>query len=259
MMDSELEIIIHQTAFEFLSYNEKDNALHILQNSSLRLVESSDVLFDGDRTLIGWHLYIQVPMDEIELVDECIKEDISKAYNNALGADCFLRDIQIEIKKIKNPHDYTFYEIENYFQIGSKYDYDIVLSFAGEDRNYVEKVANYLLYKKIKVFYDNFETVENWGKDLYTHFDEIYRKKAKYCVMFISKYYADKLWTNHERRSAQARSFEEKEEYILPVRFDETEIPGVIPTIGYINANNTSEEELAEMIITKLFISIDIS
>ena len=45
----------------------------------------------------------------------------------------------------------------------------------------------------------------------------------------------------------------------MPVRFDETEIPGVIPTIGYINANNTSEEELAEMIITKLFISIDIS
>jgi hypothetical protein len=253
-LDIELEIIIHQTAFEFLSYNEKDNTLDILQNSSLKLVESSDVHFDGDRTLMGWHLYVKVPMDEIELVDELIKEDIFKAYNNALGADCFLRGVQIEIKKVKNPIDYTFYEIENYFQIGSKYDYDVVLSFAGEDRNYVEKVANYLLYKKIKVFYDNFETVENWSKDLYTHFDEIYRKKAKYCVMFISKNYADKLWTNHERRSAQTRSFEEKEEYILPVRFDETEIPGITPTIGYINGNKISGEKLAELIVKKLLL-----
>ena len=77
-MDSKLEIIIHQTAFEFLSYNEKDNALDILQNCSLKLVESSDVFFDGDRTLTGWHLYVKVPMDEIEIFDELIKEDISK-------------------------------------------------------------------------------------------------------------------------------------------------------------------------------------
>ena len=53
MMDSELEIIIHQTAFEFLSYNEKDNALHILQNSSLRSVSYTHLVTHGTR----WNNY----------------------------------------------------------------------------------------------------------------------------------------------------------------------------------------------------------
>jgi hypothetical protein len=254
-LDTKQEIIIHQTAFEFLSYNEKDDALDILQNSSLKLVESSDTFMDGDIMLRGWYLYIEVPMDEFELLDETIKKDISKAYDGALGADCYLRDIKFEIKKVEDALDYTFSEVNGYFHIQAKYNYDVVLSFAGEDRHYVEKVANLLLYQKIRVYYDDFKKVDNWGKDLFTHFDDIYRNKAKYCVMFISKHYANKLWTNHERKSAQARAFLEKEEYILPVRFDATEIPGVTPTIGYINANNISEEELVDMITTKLFLN----
>jgi hypothetical protein len=104
----------------------------------------------------------------------------------------------------------------------------------------------------IKVFYDEFEEHNLWGKDLYEYLDEIYRKKSKYCVIFISAEYAKKLWTTHERKSAQARAFEERVEYILPVRFDDTEIPGIKPTISYIDARETTTEELAKIIIQKL-------
>src|SRR5439155_24562734 len=31
------------------------------------------------------------------------------------------------------------------------------------------------------------------------------------------------------------RAFMEKREYILPARFDDTQIPGVLPTVGYID------------------------
>ena len=248
----EWEKSIHQTAFEYLKYKGEFDAIHILEKSSLNLSESYDKWLDGDRTLTGWHLYIKVPMNLKEQLNEIISEEIKESYDESLGSDDYLRDIHVEIKKITEADDYSFYPNGEYLEIGPKYDYDVVLSFAGEDRKYIEKVANQLLYKSVKVFYDNFETVDNWGKDLYTHFDEIYRKKAKYCVIFISKNYANKVWTNHERRSAQARFFKEQEEYILPVRFDETEIPGIIPTIGYINGNKVSEEELAEMIVKKI-------
>ena len=70
--------------------------------------------------------------------------------------------------------------------------------------------------------------------------------------MFISKNYAGKLWTTHERESAQARAFLEHREYILPARFDETEIPGILPTIGYVNLRKISPQELAEMIKQKV-------
>ncbi len=48
--------------------------------------------------------------------------------------------------------------------------------------------------------------------------------------MFLSRNYAAKLWTNHEREAAQARAFRENEEYILPIRLDDTEIPGILQT-----------------------------
>ena len=132
------------------------------------------------------------------------------------------------------------------------YEYDVVLSFAGEERGYVEKVAEYLKEKGIKFFYDEYEEVDLWGKDLYTHLDDIYRKKAKYCVMFLSKNYATKVWPNHERKSTQARALEEKKEYILPARFDDTEIPGIRPTTAYIDLRKKPPEEFGKLIIGKI-------
>ena len=132
------------------------------------------------------------------------------------------------------------------------YEYDVALSFAGENRNYVEEVANYLKFLGIKVFYDVFEEANLWGKNLYEYLSEVYRDKAKYTVIFISKFYDKKLWTNHERASMQARAFEESKEYILPARFDDTQIPGMLQTIGYINLNTKSPKQFADLIGYKI-------
>lgn len=70
--------------------------------------------------------------------------------------------------------------------------------------------------------------------------------------MFISQDYANKLWTNHERHAAQARAFHEASEYILPARFDDTEIPGVLPTVGYISLVDRSPEAFVSLIVAKL-------
>lgn len=134
----------------------------------------------------------------------------------------------------------------------NNFEYDVALSFAGEDRAYVEKVAKYLKEKGIKVFYDDYEKTKLWGKDLYVYLDEVYHKKAKYCIMFISCHSSEKLWTNHERKSAQARAFKEKGEYILPARFDDTEIPGILPTVGYIDLRSLETEGFGKLIIEKL-------
>jgi len=133
-----------------------------------------------------------------------------------------------------------------------KYEYDVCLSFAGEQRRYVDAVAEGLRGRSIKVFYDAYERSTLWGKDLYEHLDYIYQHAAQYCVVFASVDYARKLWTRHERRSAQARAFRENKEYILPARFDDTEIPGVPSTIGYIDLRATSPAELVDHIVQKL-------
>lgn len=131
-------------------------------------------------------------------------------------------------------------------------NFDVALSFAGEDRFYVEQVASVLRDMGFRVFYDKYEAVTLWGKDLYSHLHEIYFERARYVVVFISKHYKKKLWTNHERKSAQARAFSEKREYILPARFDNTQIPGILPTIRYINLNKYNPKDFAELIKQKI-------
>lgn len=92
-----------------------------------------------------------------------------------------------------------------------------------------------------------------WGKDLYTYLSDVYQNHAIYTVMFISEAYKKKLWTNHERMSAQARAFSESKEYILPAFFNEAvEVPGVLKTTGRISLVSLTPEELAEKITKKL-------
>lgn len=132
------------------------------------------------------------------------------------------------------------------------YKYDVCLSFAGEDRGYVNDVAEELKKREVRVFYDKYEEVELWGKDLYEHLNDIYKNRAKFCVMFVSRHYASKLWTTHERQSAQERAFKDNSEYILPARFDETPIPGLRETVAYIDLRGRAPDGFAKLVCMKL-------
>ena len=48
------------------------------------------------------------------------------------------------------------------------------------------------------------------------------------------------------------RAFEENEEYILPVRLDDTEIPGILPTIGYLDLRSMSIDKIYQALVEKL-------
>jgi len=132
------------------------------------------------------------------------------------------------------------------------FEYDVSLSFAGENRAYVRRVAAALRRRGIRVFFDEYEEAALWGKDLYSHLTDIYGRAARFCVLFASKAYARKVWTNHERASAQERAISEHTEYILPARFDDTAIPGLRSTVHYIDLRRTTAPALAELIKSKI-------
>lgn len=132
------------------------------------------------------------------------------------------------------------------------FDYDIALSYAGEDRAYVQQIAARLQQRDIRIFYDEYAAAELWGNDLYVLLDEVYRKRARFAVAFISRHYASKPWTQHERQSAQARALTNVGPYLLPVRLDDSELPGLRPTVGYVDARHISVEQLVWLIEQKL-------
>ena len=133
-----------------------------------------------------------------------------------------------------------------------QFKYDVCLSFASEQRDYVSKVKDELNKAGLSHFFDEDEQVEMWGKNLNEALDEIYRKTSRFCVMFISTAYAKKMWTIHERRSAQARALIDRSVYLLPARFDDTEIDGLPPIVLYIDLRHHTSERFAQLIIEKV-------
>jgi hypothetical protein len=145
--------------------------------------------------------------------------------------------VQTDKKKVKVPREII---------------YDVAISYANEQFEYAKKIADILQAKGITVFFDKFYEEKMWGRDLSGYLMDIYYKQSLYCIMLISKDYATKAWPTHERRSAIARNIEDMGEYILPVRFDDSEILGLPPTIKYLDARKTTPEEVAALFIKKL-------
>lgn len=131
-------------------------------------------------------------------------------------------------------------------------EFDVALSFAGEDRDFVRDVSAILREQGVIAFYDEDFEVEMWGEDLYTYLDKVYRERARHVVMFISRHYVAKAWPNHERQSAQARALSEPKPYVLPIRLDDSEVPGLRPTVRYLDARRLGLERVADAILQKV-------
>lgn len=132
------------------------------------------------------------------------------------------------------------------------YTYDVVLSFAGEDRAKAEELAALLSGSGVRVFYDDYKKSELWGKDLFQDFQGVYRDSSRFCVVFISAAYVRKPWTRHELAQIQARILREGAGYLLPLRVDDTELPGLNPTVGYLDLRRTTIVEVHQLLLRKL-------
>jgi hypothetical protein len=131
-------------------------------------------------------------------------------------------------------------------------DFDVAISFAGTERKYAEDLATRLRDSGFIVFYDNFYPEDLWGKDLVVTFNEIYKKRSRYCVMFVSKQYNEWEWTIYERRGAQERMLQEKgNEYILPIKVNGVDLPGLPSTVGYLSID-LGIEKITEILVKKL-------
>ena len=60
------------------------------------------------------------------------------------------------------------------------------------------------------------------GKKLTHFFQDVYGPKARFVIVLISKYYPIKDWTDFEFSIARGEAKKRKEEFILPVRLDDT-------------------------------------
>ncbi len=132
-------------------------------------------------------------------------------------------------------------------------EFDVALSFAEEDREYVQKVAEYLRSEDISIFYDQFERIKLWAKDLITELPSIYSlERSRTVVVFASENYKKKIWTIVEFKSAILSSLKTDKEFLLPARFENVSLPGLSDSIVWIDLRKISPEQFGSMIIEKL-------
>jgi len=128
----------------------------------------------------------------------------------------------------------------------------VAVSFAGEDRSLVESVLSRVKGQRdLKIFYDDDFKVESWGKDQVEYFTDVYTKQARFAIMFISDNYAKKMWTRLERRSILSRAINDHSEYVLPVRLDDTQLEGLLHTVGFLDQRREGVDGIASAIIQK--------
>lgn len=124
------------------------------------------------------------------------------------------------------------------------YRYDVALSFAGPDRPHALALASRLQRAGFRVFFDRFE--EMWGQDLSERLHAIYGQHCRRAVVFVSRAYAELPWTNFERRVLVSRALNEEPGFLLPIRVDDTELPGLPGVVAYKDLRTEGADAIAD-------------
>ena len=130
--------------------------------------------------------------------------------------------------------------------------WDVALSFAGAQRDYIDQVAQALKARGIRCFHDADEKVRLWGTHLAEELPRIYARESAVVVVFLSADYAGRDWTRLERRAAFSRAVAEAGVYVLPARFDDSELPGLLPDVVTIDLRCYTPAQFADLIVEKL-------
>jgi TIR domain len=132
------------------------------------------------------------------------------------------------------------------------YDFDVAVSFAGEDRELAEDVVGRLRAAGLTVFCDTDWTPAMWGGEPLEDLDQVYCSRARSVIIFVSYPYSKKMWAQCQRRSALARALEQAPSRVLLARLDSTRLKGLRPAAGYLDARRIGLGGVAQAAIANL-------
>jgi hypothetical protein len=111
------------------------------------------------------------------------------------------------------------------FRDGSKeYEYEIALSFAGENRELAKHLAEQLEILDARVFYDEYFEANFLGKAWSSEFKRIFSDASRLVVCLLDKCHLNKIWPTFEREYFTPRVVEES---VIPIYLDDTTFVGI--------------------------------
>lgn len=136
--------------------------------------------------------------------------------------------------------------------------YDIAVSFAGEQRQYVAAVVAAAKVHGLSVFYDQDKGNEWWGTSFIRQQRTVYGSQTRFFVPFISKEYLSKSIPMDEFSAAMMTAVRQGDGYILPVLMGDVQVPPELlhPHIHYLRSDDFSPEELAEQLVQRVGVAM---
>lgn len=132
--------------------------------------------------------------------------------------------------------------------------FQVALSYPGEHRGFVSRVAERLSERlgRERVLYDKYHEAEFARISLDTHLQRLYHDESELIVVFLSANYERKEWCGLEWRAIRDVIKQHRESAVVPVRFDNTEIPGLFSTDGALPVDDRAPETIADLILQRL-------
>ena len=135
------------------------------------------------------------------------------------------------------------------------YFFDFAISFSGIDRIIAEELKQNLVARGVKVFYDASYLSHLLGKQLDKEFSLTFGSMTRFFVPIVSASYVESEWAQYEWSIAKRESKKRDEEFILPLRVDNSPLVGLPDTIRYIDLNRISLDKAVDCLVSKLLIS----
>lgn len=132
--------------------------------------------------------------------------------------------------------------------------FKVALSFSGDKRDYVSKVANDLK-KRLppgSVFYDRDFTAQLARPNLDTLLQRVYLDNSELVVVFLGSEYEKKEWCGLEWRAVREIIKQKSDHSIMLMRFDNTPIPGSFSIDGYVDLTLYNPVEAARFIMERV-------
>ncbi|MSP13032.1 MAG: toll/interleukin-1 receptor domain-containing protein [Chloroflexi bacterium] len=131
-------------------------------------------------------------------------------------------------------------------------EFDVLLSFAGPERDYARAIHDIAAANGLHVFLDEEFQHEIWGKNLVEYLDSTYRERGGYVLVLISAAYRERAFTRVERRAAFDRMIREASEYLLPVKVDDSWIDGLPTSTAYLDLRVHGVLGVCEVLVRKI-------
>ena len=83
--------------------------------------------------------------------------------------------------------------------MAKSFEFDIAISFAGENRELGRKFAEKLLYLDVSVFFDELYESNLLGKTLSKYFREVFNEKCRFVLAILDRHHQEKIRPTFER------------------------------------------------------------